>query len=181
MADEDRIVAGYAQAIFAVAEAEGDLDVVEDELFRFGRIVESQPDLREALTDPALPSERKRRVVDELLGTRASKNTVALLDFLLEQGRARDLPRIVQAVTHLAGGRRGNVMAEVRTAVPLDAQRRARLQDALSRATGKNVALRVIVDESVVGGVVARLGDQVFDGTVARKLEIAREQLTRAR
>ena len=72
-------------------------------------------------------------------------------------------------------------MAEVRTAVPLDEFRRARLREALADATGRNVELRVIVDDAVIGGVAARVGDQVFDGTVRRKLEVAREQLTRAR
>jgi F-type H+-transporting ATPase subunit delta len=178
---DDRRVKGYAEAILAVAEAEGDLENVEDELFRFGRIVESRPDLREALTDPALPADRKTAVVDDLLEGKASKNTVALLNFLLQQGRARELPRIIQALSDLAAERRRTAIAEVRTAVPLDEFRRARLQEALSKATGRNVELRVLVDASVMGGVVARIGDQVFDGTVRRKLEVAREQLTRAR
>jgi F-type H+-transporting ATPase subunit delta len=178
---DDRTIKGYARAIFAVAEVEGDLDSVEDELFRFGRIVESRTDLREALTDPALPADRKRAVIHDLLGQKASRHTVALLDFLLEQGRARDLPGIAAAVTDLASERRESVTAEVRTAVPLDEFRRARLRDALARASGKQVDLRVMVDDSVIGGVVARVGDQVFDGTVRRKLEIAREQLIRPR
>jgi len=180
MAD-DRLVKGYAQAIFAIAEAEGDLGSVEDELFRFGRIVEARADLREALTDPALPADRKKAVIEELLGGKASKHTIAVLDFLMEVGRARDLPRIIGALTELASDRRHSVVAEVRTAVPLDEFRRARLREALADATGRNVELRVIVDDAVIGGVAARVGDQVFDGTVRRKLEVAREQLTRAR
>jgi len=180
MAD-DPLVDGYAQAIFSIAEAEGDLGSVEDELFRFGRIVESRADLRDALTDPALPAERKKAVIGELLGGKASKHTIAVLDFLMELGRARDLSRIIDALTELAGERRKRVVAEVRTAVPLDEFRRARLQEALSAATGKHVELRVIVDDSVVGGVAARVGDQVFDGTVRRKLDVARERLTEGR
>lgn len=180
MAD-DRLIDGYAQAILAVAEAEGDLDNVEDQLFRFGRIVESRADLREALTDPGLPTDRKKGLVDSLLEGKASRNTIALLDFLMEQGRARDLPRIVSALTELASERRNSATAEVRAAVPLDEFRRARLRDALVRLTGRDVDLRVIVDDSVLGGVVVRMGDQVFDGTIRRKLEIAREQLAGSR
>ena len=180
MAD-DRRIKGYAEAVLAVAEAEGDLENVEDQLFRFGRIVESRPDLREALTDPALPADRKKAVIDDLLEGKASKNTIGLLDFLMEQGRTRDLPRIIEAVSGLAAERRRSAVAEVRTAVPLDEFRRARLQEALSKATGRNVELRVLIDDSIMGGVVARVGDQVFDGTIKRKLEIAREQLTKTR
>lgn len=181
MADRDRLIQGYARAIFAIAEAEGDLDQVEDELFRFGRTVGAQPELREALTDPSLPADRKRAVIDELLGGRASKNTVGLLDFVVEQGRANDLGRIIDALLELSGERRNHVVAEVRTAVPLDVYRRAQLQEALVRATGKQVEVKVLVDESVLGGVVTRVGDQVFDGSIRRRLELARAQLARGR
>jgi F-type H+-transporting ATPase subunit delta len=179
--DRGRTIKGYAQALFAVAEAEGDLEQVEDELYRFGKTVESAPDLRDALTDPALPSDRKRAILGDLLGGRASPHTANLLTFLIEQGRARDLQRIVTALAEVAAERRRMAVAEVRTAVPLDEAQRTRLTKALSRATGKDIELKVVVDPNVIGGVVARVGDQVFDGTVRRKLEIAREQLTRAR
>ena len=81
----------------------------------------------------------------------------------------------------MAAERRRKQLAEVRTAVPLDASHRERLAAALSRATGREIELKAIVDEAVIGGVVATVGDQVFDGSIRRKLELAREQLTRAR
>jgi F-type H+-transporting ATPase subunit delta len=179
--DRDRVIHGYAQALFAVAEAEGVLEEVEDELFRFGKTVESSPELHDALTDPALPSDRKRAVLEDLLGERASPHTVNLLAFLVDSGRARDLQRIVTTLAEVAAERRRKAVAEVRTAVPLDDEQRKRLEKALSKATGKELELKVLVDPSVIGGVVARVGDQVFDGTIKRKLEMAREQLTRAR
>ena len=179
--DRDRLVKGYAQALFVVAEAEGALEQVEDELYRFGKALESAPDLRDALTDPALPPDRKRAVLDELLEGRANPHTLNLLAFLVEQGRARDLQRIVTALAEVAAERRRKAVAEVRAAVPLDDDQRSRLAEALSKATGKDIELKVLVDPNVIGGVVARVGDQVFDGSVRRKLEIAREQLTRAR
>jgi F-type H+-transporting ATPase subunit delta len=164
--------------LFSVAEAEEALDVVEDELFRFARALEREQRLRDALTDPALPAEQKRAVLGDVLGERANPHTVNLLGFLVEQGRARDLPAIVDELVALAAERRRAAVAEVRTAVPLDAERRERLAEALGRATGKRVELKVVVDPSVVGGVVARVGDQVIDGTVRRRLELARERLT---
>jgi F-type H+-transporting ATPase subunit delta len=181
VAQTDRLTQGYAQALFSVAEAEGSLETVEDELYRFAKTVESQPELREALTDPALPAERKKAVINDLLGSKASSHTVSLLGFMVEQGHAKDLSGIIEALADLAAERRRHVVAEVRTAVPLDAKHRKRLTEALSRATGKEIELKVLVDPSVIAGAVARVGDQVFDGTVRRKLELARQQLGRVR
>jgi len=175
---KEREVRGYAQAIFAVAEAEGALEEVEDELFRFARLVEQRSDLREALTDIHLPAERKRALIRDLLGDKAADQTVNLLEFIVEQGRARELPAIADELVARAAERRRRAVAEVRTAVPLDEDQQRRLTEALERASGKKVDLRVIVDESVIGGVYARVGDQVFDGTVRRRLELARERLS---
>ncbi|HEX8099017.1 MAG TPA: ATP synthase F1 subunit delta [Actinomycetota bacterium] len=181
MAERDLLIRGYAQALFSVAEAEGNLEDVEDELFRFGKTVERESDLREALTDPGLPADRKKAVIRELLGAKASSQTVSLLTFVVEQGRGKDIPKITEALAELAARRRNRAVAEVRTAVPLDDDRRERLTDMLSRATGRDVELKTVVDPSVIGGVVARVDDLVFDGSIKRKLELAREQLARAR
>jgi F-type H+-transporting ATPase subunit delta len=181
VAEKASVIRGYAQALFAVADAEGELPQVEDELFRFGKAVERRPKLREALTDPALPSERKRAVIEDLLGDRASRHTISLLGFVVDAGRAKDLSRIIDAMVALAAERQSRVVAEVRTAVPLDTRRREQLAKALSKATGKDVELKVLVDPSVIGGVVARVGDQVIDGSIRRKLELARQQLARVR
>jgi F-type H+-transporting ATPase subunit delta len=174
---KERLVRGYAQALFAVAQAEGQLDQVEDELFRFGKVVESRSDLWEALSDPRLPSDRKHALLEELLGKKASEHTLSLIEFLIDRGRGKDLPRILEAMAEVAAEDRRKQVAEVRTAVPLKAEQRKRLQEALSKATGKDVELKVLVDPSVIGGVVARVGDQVFDGSIRRKLELARERL----
>jgi F-type H+-transporting ATPase subunit delta len=181
VAAKDSVVKGYAHALFVVADAEGELERVEDELYRFGKAVEAQSELREALTDPSLPAERKKSVIAEILGTMASPHTIAILGFLVEQGRAKDLPKIIEALAEVAAEQRRKAVAEVVSAVPLDEQRRASLAQALSKATGKDLELKVLVDPSLVGGIVARVGDLVFDGSVKRKLELAREQLARAR
>jgi F-type H+-transporting ATPase subunit delta len=171
-------VRGYAEALFSVADAEDVLDEVDDELFRFARTLEREGQLRDALTDPALPADRKRAVLAEVLGERANPLTVNLLGFIVEQGRARDLPAIVDEMVALAAERRQAAVAEVRTAIPLDTEHAQRLTEALERATGKRIELKVVVDPTVIGGVVARVGDQVIDGSVRRRLELAREQLS---
>lgn len=181
MAQKDRVVNGYAQALFAVAEAEGSLEAVEDELFRFGKAVEREPGLRDALVDPSLPVDRKKAILQDLLGDRASPHTLGLLGFIVDQGRAKELPRIVTALAEVSAERRRKAVAEVRVAVPLDATRRGRLEKALARATDREVDLKVLVDPAVIGGVVARVGDQVFDGTIRRRLDLARERLGQIR
>jgi F-type H+-transporting ATPase subunit delta len=145
------------------------------------RTFEGSDDLRLALTDPQLPAERKRSLLEELLGGKATKSTIGLLEFVIEQGRAKDLSRIIDALVELAGESRSHSVAEVRTAVPLDDAHRKRLTEALSKATGKEIELKVLVDPEVIGGVLAQVGDQVFDGTVRRKLQLARQQLGRVR
>ncbi len=177
MATKDEVVKGYAQALFAVAEAEEDLGTVEDELFAFAKALELDGRLRETLTDPALPAENKRALVQELLGDRANPHTVSILGFLIEQGRARELDRIVEGLAELAAERRKHVVAEVRSAVPLTQERRRKMAEALSKATGKTVEIKVVLDPSVIGGILARVGDEVFDGTVRSRLEEARERL----
>ena len=181
VAGTDRLIEGYAQALFAIVEAEGDLDAVEDQLYRFAKAIEARGDLREALTDPSLPADRKKGIVHDLLQGKASDSAISLLGFLIEQGRAKDLPKIIEALADVVAERRNRAVAEVRTAVPLDAGQRTRLAEALGRATGKDIELKVLVDESLVGGIMARVGDQVYDGTIKRRLELAREQLAKAR
>jgi F-type H+-transporting ATPase subunit delta len=178
--DRDELVRGYAEAMFRISEAEGEADAVEDQLFAFAKAVEGDPKLREALTDPALPAGNKRALVAELMGDRANPHAVNLLGFLIDEGREREIPRVIEELAAVGAERRRHAVAEVRSAVPLDRERRERLERALSRATGKTVEVKVVVDPSVIGGVLAKVEDEVFDGTVRTKLAEARRQLTDA-
>jgi F-type H+-transporting ATPase subunit delta len=173
----DTLIRGYAEALFAVVEAEGVLSKVEDELFAFAKAVEQNTELREALVDPALPLENRKGVVHDLLGERAHPLTVAIVDFVTEAGRAKNLGAIVEELASIAARSRQHQLAEVRTAVPLSDEQRARIAEALTRATGRPIEVKVVVDPSVVGGVVARVGDEVFDGSIASRLEEAKQQL----
>jgi len=170
----DRVDA-YASAMLTVAQAEGVVERVEDELFKVARTVEGSDPLRSTLTDPAIPVERRAGVVDELLGKRAHPLTTAITSFVVGAGRAHDLPAIVDAFVARAAEARAEAVAEVRTAYPLDADQQARLADALGRATGKRVTVKVIIDPTVLGGIVARVGDTVIDGSVRSRLEQLRE------
>ena len=172
----DRVDA-YALAMLTVAQAEGVVERVEDELFKVARSFEASDALRSTLTDPAIPVERRAGVVEELLGKRAHPLTTAITSFVVGAGRAHDLPAIVDAFVARAAEARAEAVAEVRTAYPLDAEQQARLADALGRATGKRVSVKVVIDPTVLGGIVARVGDTVIDGSVRSRLEQLRETL----
>lgn len=171
----DERIDGYARGIFEMASGEGSLDRVESELLTISRAFETTPELRSNLTDPQLPLERKQAIVDELIGGRASSLTVGVVQLLVSQNRASDLPAIASAVAGTAAASRDKAVAEVRSAVPLDEETIARLTASLGRATGKDVEVKVIVDPSVIGGIVARVGDTVIDGSIARRFNSVRQ------
>ena len=167
----------YARALLDIVSVEGHLDDVEDELFRFARIIEGNDDLRMTLANPGLPLDARAAIVDELLESRALPTTKAIATFIVGAGRGHDLPAIVNRFVELAAQTREHAVAEVRSAVPLDDTQRRRIEEALSRSTGKRVEVKVIVDESVLGGIVATVGDTVIDGTVRHRLDQLKEQI----
>ena len=173
----DERVEAYATALYEVAQAEGVLDRVGEELFQFARALEGSDQLRQTLTTQALPAERRQAIVEDLLGPRALSVTTNLVSFVVGAGRARDLPAIVDQVVARAAAARQREVAEVRVAAPLDDGQRRRLAEALSANLGKQVEVKVIVDPEVMGGVVARVGDTVIDGTVRHRLDQLKERL----
>ena len=168
---------GYAQAIFDIARSEGSLETVENELFQFSQLFQGNEQLREKLTDQTLPVEKRQAIVEDLLGQKVSHVTVNIISFIVGAGRARELPEIVNRLVERVAAERQREVAEVRTAIMLDDEQRRRLTEALEKATGKQIELKVIQDPSVLGGVIARVGDTVIDGTVRRRLDQLRESL----
>ena len=175
MAD-DRTLA-YAEALFSVARAEGTLGEVEDELFRFSQTLSGSDELRDALTDASIPASRRQQIVEDLLGGKASPTTVALVSMVVGTGRARELPAIIRRLVEMSAVEANKEVAEVRSAVPLSDDQRDRLAKALNEATGKQVEVKVVVDPSVLGGIVAQVGDTVIDGSVRSRLDQLRDAL----
>jgi F-type H+-transporting ATPase subunit delta len=175
--DGDARIDGYANALFEVARVEGSISEVEDELFRFARTLEGSDELRSVLTDEAVPVARRQGVVEDLLGGKASPVTANLVQFVIGAGRARQLPQIIDRLVERAAASKESVVGEVRSSIPLTDDQTSRLADALGRVTGKKVAVKVIVDPSVLGGLVAQVGDTVIDGSVRARLDQLREQI----
>lgn len=171
------VTARYAEAIVGVANAEGALDRVSDELFRFARAMDDHPELRDRLTDVAITIPDKLGIVSELLADRAHPQTLAGLVYVIQAGRARLLTEIADAVVERSAQMRDRAVAEVRTAAPLDDDRTSRLALAIERATGKKIDMKVVVDPDLLGGVVVQVGDMVIDGSVARRLDELKARL----
>lgn len=175
----DRIEA-YGAAILELARAEGQSERVEQELFTIARTFATSNEFRDALTNPQLPVERKQAIIDDLVSGRATSLTTGLVSLIVAVGRAADLTDIVNSFIARAAASRARAVAEVRSAVPLEPELVERLTAALNRATGKDLEVKVIVDPTVVGGIVARIGDTIIDGSVASRLANLRDVLRSA-
>jgi F-type H+-transporting ATPase subunit delta len=172
----DARIEAYARALAEIASAEGNLDTVEKELYAVARAVESNDQLRATLTDETIPAGRRQAVVEALVGS-ASNTTAQLIGLVVGAGRGRDLPAIIDKIVKRASNAQNKEVAEVRSAVALTADQQSRLAAALERATGKAVNLKVVVDPSVLGGLIATVGDEVIDGSVRTRLDQVKSRL----
>jgi len=165
------------EAMVLAADAAGALDDLEDELFRFGRVVAGQPELRAALASPSLPAQRKEDLLGALLGGKVTAVTLALVSQIVAHPRGRSLEDALGNAAAIAARRRQQLIAVVRSAVELSAEQRGRLAAALAACYGHQVHLNVVVDPSVVGGLSVQIGDELIDGTAVSRLAAVRRRL----
>jgi F-type H+-transporting ATPase subunit delta len=158
------------------AQSDDELDELEDELFRFARIVEAEPRLRDILGDRTAPLAAKRRLLDGLLKDKVSKPAQLLLAEAVA-GRHRSFLTALADYQRIAAARRDRLVATVHVAAPLSREHEQRLAKALADQYGKSVQLNVVVDPRVLGGVRAIVEDEVVDSTMATRLEDARRRL----
>ena len=161
----------YVAAMFEIASANEAVSVVEDDMFRLARAIESNEQLRAALNDTSLPADRRQNIVEQLLGGKAHNVTVQLVSLLVGTGHISLLPQVADALVKRASSSKQMEVAEVRSAVVLTDAQKARLAEALSKVAGKPVNLKVVVDPSVIGGLVATIGDEVIDDTVRTRID----------
>ncbi len=174
--DSTERIGAYSDALFEVARAEGSLEAVSDELFRFARALEGSEELRGALTDPHLPPARRQQIVEDLLGGKANGTTVSLVSMVVAAGRSRDLTAIIDQLVAKAAESQDRAVAEVRSTIELSEEQRARLADAIKKATGKTVEVKVVIDPTILGGLVTTVGDTVIDGSVKTRLDQLKNQ-----
>ncbi|MDQ6784340.1 MAG: ATP synthase F1 subunit delta [Actinomycetota bacterium] len=168
---------GYAAAILEQVRNDDGLDDVEDDLFRFSRLILGSDDLLEALTDPRIPVEARRGLVADLVSSKAAEASTRLACYAVTVSRPRDYVSLLGALVERVAEEAQRRVAEVRAAVELTDEQQQRLGSALARILGHDVDVRVIVDHSVIGGFVASVGDSVVDGSVRHRLEQLRDRL----
>lgn len=165
------------QTLAAGAAQAGRADAVEDELFRFERLVSANPELRQAVTDRHADPAAKAALVERLLAGKVSPETARLARKAATATRGRRFDRAIEDYLKILAARRKQLSATVTSAVDLDVSQRDRLSTALSAIYGKPVHLNVVLDPHILGGIRVQIGDEVVDGTVLRKLEGARRLL----
>lgn len=163
-------------AVVKDAERTGAADTLEDELFEFGRIVEVNPELRDALSDRTRSVEDKRALARGLLEGRAAPFTVRLVEQALT-GTFRTVPLALETYRKIASAHRNRLVAVVRVANELGDGEQRRLESALTGQYGREVHVHVRLDPDVIGGIKVEIGDDVIDGTVASRLHEARRRL----
>ncbi len=166
-------------ALLAGAERADELSDVEDELFRFGQIVDGSPQLATVLGDPTAPMEHRTALIADLLGGKAKPTTVRLAQLALAGFGGRSFGASLSRLVDLAAARQERQIAYVTSAIPLSDQAEERLGAALSQRYGRAVSVKVTIDPEILGGLSVQIGSDLYDGTVLRRLVEARAALTK--
>lgn len=171
--------ARYARALFDVSVKDRDLRQVEASLVQFADLIEGHDTLNRVLLNPVIPASRKRAIVEALLGHLGvvTPPVAKLLTLLAERDRLVLLPEVVRSYRVRLLDHLGVVEAHVTTAQPLTADRIISIEHSLTQASGREVTMTTTVDPEILGGLIARLGTTVYDGSIARHLERMRETL----
>jgi F-type H+-transporting ATPase subunit delta len=173
----DAIEQVAVEAFAMAAEANGQLDELEDELFRFGRVVAAEPELRVALSESALPDDRKRELLDALLGGKVTPVALRLITEMSLNPRGRSLPASLEMCTRIAARRRERLIAVVHVATDLTPAQRRKLADTLAANYGHDVYVNVVIDPAIMGGMTIQIGDELIDASIASRLAAVRRRL----
>ncbi len=172
----------YAKALIDLALEKGQVSQVGEELARIVAVFDDCPELILLFTDPTVPAQRKEKILEEILGKgQIQELTRRFTALLLAKGRLLGIHEIAAAYRDLADQLEKKVRAQIRSAVPLEKEEVDRFRKVLSEISGKEVVLEVEVDENLVGGVVTRIGGEVYDGSLRNQLVQVRENLSKGR
>lgn len=166
-----------SEALLMGAEAEGRIDSVEEELFRFARVVEGNSELQSTLANQATETPAKLALVGELLDGRTQPETSALVRHAVAHPGGRRIEDALSSLVERAASRREQLLADVRVAQPLTTDQEQRMAAALTRVYGKRVVLQTTVDPNVMGGAVVKIGEEVVDGSIATRLADVRRMM----
>ncbi len=171
----------YSSALADVVTKSGETVTVQNELNQFEAMMTSSPDLTEVFKNPAIPYEQKSKVLESLLGkTKPNNSTANFLRILLKNYRLADLSEINKKFAVVLDERAGLVSADVTTAKTLSPDEQKNLQVKLEKVTGKKVNLSYSIDESIIGGVITKIGSTIYDGSVKTQLQQLKEKMIRS-
>ncbi len=173
----DHIHQGYARALFEMAQAEGVVNEVEQQLFQLHELLRQTPELLKFLKDPNIKREGKRQALAEIFEGRVAAVLLNAMLALSDSDRAGEIVKVIDAFRDISAAAKERITGQVTTAISLDSGLRERLQNALGQLTGKQVELFERIDPSILGGAVIQVGEQVIDGSLRRKLDLLSEQL----
>jgi F-type H+-transporting ATPase subunit delta len=167
----------YAEAAFQIGRADRKLDAWERDLERIGELLQDA-ELRRIVEHPVIPFAAKEQLLRRVAGADVTREALELVLLMIRRGRPRAIQAMIGHFGELLRSERGIVLAEVRTALPLeDAQRRS-VEGRLGELTGEQVEMNEVVDESLIGGIAVRIGDRLYDASVRNRLERLRARLT---
>jgi F-type H+-transporting ATPase subunit delta len=168
----------YATALADVVTARGEAQEVKEELAAWSEMMQSNEQLLEVFRNPTIPYEQKRKVLSALIArVRVRPTTANFLQVLLQNQRLAELSEVNKRFAQILDERSGVVSAEVTTARPVAQSAQAALRDKLAAMTGKSVRLSFTTDEELIGGIVARIGSTIYDGSVRNQLQQVRDRL----
>lgn len=172
-----RVASIYAKAFIGAAEKAGQTDALIEELDSVAAALDQFPKFEAVLASALIPHEEKTQMLDRIFGSRLSPMVLDFLKVLSAHRRLDIVPTVRQEVQKLHDELRGRVRVELRTATPLEDGLSRNLQDSLRRILGVEPQVDPSVDAALIGGIVLRVGDTVYDGSVARQLHQVREQM----
>lgn len=167
----------YAEAAFELGLADESLDAWARDLAKLSEAL-ADPQVEGIVQHPAVAFAQKQELLRRLVGGDVSKEALSLVLLMIRRGRPKQVPRMVERFGELVRAARGIVRAEVRTALPLDADEREAIAQRLRTMTGDSVEISELVDPSLIGGIAVRIGDRLYDASVRSRLERLRARLT---
>jgi len=173
----DPFISDYAEALFRIARAEDSLENIEDGLLRLKKLLKESGELREFIHNPGIGSSEKKNALFEIFGKDASPIILNFLNLLIDQNKQRQLPEIIEEYLNITASFRKKITAHVISAVPLTEGLIGEMEEKLSALTGKNVAVKNEVDESIVGGFVVRIKEKVMDASIYGQFEKLKEKM----
>lgn len=178
MNNNSPIVRRYAQALLMIALEQKAADLYQEELESFINNLNSQPELLEKINNPQIKGDVKKVLIKKLMPENTSNIIANFLNLVVDKKRERYFTAIFHQFIRYADDARNIVDAEVRSAVQLTDKDFRDLQKRLSQATGKNVRLNPVIDTSLLGGMMVRIGEKVIDGSLLKRLSLLKSQLS---